>query len=428
MITNGYNPDWAPDGRRIVFERRGEIWVADANGSNQYRLDGLPTQDMAIMPRRPIFSPDGKTIAYFHAPTSPLGDWWLVPSDGGSTWQLTFDEARNGWATWSTDGKHLIASSQRAGSRTLWSIPVAGGEPKPVLFGAGDDDTPAVWKDKLIYSTRQDRFTLCVTNFATGETEELFSSSNDVVMPRFSPDETEIAFFAMLETGDTQVLAVPRHGGQERSVTADIGARNQIQEWSADGNAMYFYRTKPTPAFMKNDARGGPSEIVADGWSWIKENSARVHPSKPKIIYSRLDRGVATETMIHDLTDGSDAVFPIVLDSATWSRAGDRVAGNRSDQQLVVCDEFGTKCEQLGQWGLGPIWSSDDQTLFFERFSELGLEIFSIELSDKSTTLIGEVGPILPAGLFYDVSRNLEVAWVRWERGTGVLWLTSFSE
>lgn len=430
LIAAGANPDWAPDGRRFLFERRGEIWLADADGSNQNRIEGIPTNDLSLLiQRRPVFSPDGESIAYFHAPTSPLGDWWVVPVGGGTPRQLTFDKARSGWATWSADGKYLVASTQRAGSKTLWQFPLAGGDPKPLLVGAGDDDTPAIWNDKLIYSSRQDRYTLCVTDFDSNETREVFSSANDVVMPRFSPDESEIAFFAMLESGDVQVLAVPTAGGQERFVTSDTGARNQIGEWSSDGSAMYFYRAEPSPAFMRNDARGGPGEIMADGWTWIKENGAQVHPTKPKIIYSRLDRGFASETIVRDLTDGSDTAFPVVLIGAKWSHGGDRIAGSQSAPQgeIVVCAESGTNCEGLGQHGWDPVWSGDDRHIFFWQRRGDDLEIFFVDVADKSVVRQGRIGPIAPLGSFYDVSAQGHVAWIRYDRGIGELWLTSLS-
>ena len=38
-------------------------------------------------------------------------------------------------------------SSARAGSRTLWQIPVDGGEPSPLTTGAGEDDQPDLTAD-----------------------------------------------------------------------------------------------------------------------------------------------------------------------------------------------------------------------------------------------------------------------------------------
>ena len=341
---------------------------------------------------------------------------------------MTFDKARGGWATWTSDSQFLVISSQRAGSKTLWKIPIRGGAPQPVLTGAGDYDGAAVAGDKLIYASRQDRYTLCVTDPATGQTAEVFSSPNDMLMPRYSPDGTEIAFFAMLQDGDTQVLAVPREGGQERHVTTDAGARNAAHNWSANGNSMYFYRTEPAAAFMKNDANGGPAEIVVDGWNWIKENDAQVHPHKQKIIYSSLDRGRAVSTMIHNLSDGTDRIFATTLRQPKWSHSGEMIVGIKPSEsvlELIVCDEFGSGCRSLGEGGWEPTWSKDDSRVYFKRWMSDGYSVMSVSIDDGTVSAHTHIGPVLPTGGYIDVSESGEIAWIRYERGTGELWLTS---
>ena len=179
---------------------------------------------------------------------------------------------------------------------------------------------------------------------------------------------------------------------------------------------------------MQNDAHGGPAEIVADGWNWIKENGAQVHPTKPKIIYSRMDRVRATATMIRDLSNGTDTVFPELLYRPKWSHRGDMIAGMRHSQEqwdeLVVCDEQGIDCRSLGQNGWEPTWSRDDARLFFQRPGPNGMAILSVSIVEGEVEQHGTIGPILPIGSFYDVSAEHEIVWVRYDRGTAELWLT----
>ena len=56
-------PSWSPDGGSIVFvsDRDGnfEIYVMNADGSNQRRLTNNPAEDIA-----PSWSPDGRYIAF----------------------------------------------------------------------------------------------------------------------------------------------------------------------------------------------------------------------------------------------------------------------------------------------------------------------------------------------------------------------------
>jgi len=53
-----YEPAWSPDGRRIAFQRSGEIAVVDADGSN---LRVLTSVDGAV---EPAWSPDSRSIVF----------------------------------------------------------------------------------------------------------------------------------------------------------------------------------------------------------------------------------------------------------------------------------------------------------------------------------------------------------------------------
>jgi hypothetical protein len=61
IIEDADAPSWSPDKSLIAFARHGDVWVADWRGENQKRLTSTGSLEAGV---NPVFSPDGKWIAY----------------------------------------------------------------------------------------------------------------------------------------------------------------------------------------------------------------------------------------------------------------------------------------------------------------------------------------------------------------------------
>jgi Tol biopolymer transport system component len=79
VVEGGRNPNWSSDGKRLVFEREYDIWVANADGGDQHKLEGVPSTDNLLADRMPSFSPDGSLIAFFQNDKGPIGDYSCCP-------------------------------------------------------------------------------------------------------------------------------------------------------------------------------------------------------------------------------------------------------------------------------------------------------------------------------------------------------------
>jgi flagellin len=73
IAANGAAPRWSANGKRITFERGGDIWVMSANGSNQLRVTRATSFEAT-----PSFSPDGRWILFQSDREDPgMGDYGI---------------------------------------------------------------------------------------------------------------------------------------------------------------------------------------------------------------------------------------------------------------------------------------------------------------------------------------------------------------
>jgi imidazolonepropionase-like amidohydrolase/Tol biopolymer transport system component len=122
------NLDVSNDGKEIVFDMLGDIYVMPITGGTATLLSGGIAFDV-----QPRFSPNGKYISY----TSDKGggdNIWIMNRDGSNKRQVTKENFRllNN-ATWMPDSEYLIARKHYTGTRSLgagemWMYSIHGGE------------------------------------------------------------------------------------------------------------------------------------------------------------------------------------------------------------------------------------------------------------------------------------------------------------
>ena len=76
-----YDPRWSPDGNQIAFVEADDIYVIDVDGGNKTNLTNNPDPIQSSDPR---WSPDGNRIAFVET-----GDIYLMDVDGSNQRPLT---------------------------------------------------------------------------------------------------------------------------------------------------------------------------------------------------------------------------------------------------------------------------------------------------------------------------------------------------
>ena len=113
--------------QNLAFVYAGDIWVANRDGSSPRRLTSSPAEENS-----PIFSPDGKLIA-FSANYENNDDVYFIPVSGGQPQRLTWHPGPDIPTGWAPDGKAVTMVSTRetdhGRSGQLYHASINGGLP-----------------------------------------------------------------------------------------------------------------------------------------------------------------------------------------------------------------------------------------------------------------------------------------------------------
>jgi Tol biopolymer transport system component len=117
--------DLAPDGRAIVFDLLGDLYVGDAAGGAARRITSGTAFDS-----QPVYSPDGRQIAYL-SDASGAENLWLADADGSHARAVSTldDDPIFSSPEWSPDARSLYVSRYRADLNAfeLWRYDVSSG-------------------------------------------------------------------------------------------------------------------------------------------------------------------------------------------------------------------------------------------------------------------------------------------------------------
>jgi Tol biopolymer transport system component len=317
----------SPDGQRIAYVDRGQLWVRELDELTPRRVSSSERADA------PFWSPDGGSIGFFDQQALELRS---VPLAGGET--RTICDLPRSWventATWGTTGS--IVFGTRSGQ--LYEVPELGGQPRLRL-------APGVSRDVVGFKYPQflpggDRL-LAVASRAEGEPGVVIVTGEEwtwvpglehgLWFVTYSPSGH---LLASGPTQDTGVWAVPfspqsgRAGGEPFRVS-ETGVYPMA---SRDGTLMYVTQGLEQLAWVDREGR----TIASIGQPQPEISQPAISPDGRQVAVAAVEDG-RSDIWVHDSDRGTK--WPLTADAPwdsqpAWAPSGETIALTSGRREL----------------------------------------------------------------------------------------------
>jgi imidazolonepropionase-like amidohydrolase/Tol biopolymer transport system component len=344
-------PRWAsvsPDGRQVVFETLGKLWVKPVAGGAPKRL---VSSDEAEFELFPSWSRDGKTVVFVGWTDAGLGHIRTVAAGGGAAKDVLAQPGHYAFPRFSPDGKTVVFERRRSGGLTSsrWTqdpgvyrvasgggaaVRIAKGAAEP-QFGAADDRVFMVAEDK---GKRQ-----LVSTDLNGQARHVHATGemvNDYVV---SPDGQNVAFrqnyeaFVMPLLPGTQDVSVDEKGGP-LPVTRVSGEGADFIHWSHGGRQVHW-SLGPTLFTADADALYAQAPAVPDADKGADKDAGKFKPPTSGLSLS-MEVAADKPTGVVALTGARIVTMAAkdggIIDNGTIVIRGDRIVAVGPRGQVAI--------------------------------------------------------------------------------------------
>jgi DNA-binding winged helix-turn-helix (wHTH) protein/Tol biopolymer transport system component len=326
-----YGFTWSPDGKFIRFGMDGRIWEMSSGGSGPHEV--LPGWRPGSLQCCGRWTPDGKFFLFLHKdlPLQPGGEIWALDERRGlfrrppaKPIQLAGGPISWGRPFPGKDGKTIFAEGQTPRGELSRFDPKTK-QFQPFLGGISAQGVVFSKDGKSIAYVSFPEGSLWKANRDGSNPVQLTDPPMLILLPRWSPDGTQIAFWAYTPDVGEGNYTVSSEGGSPPKLLPGNNGRQEFPYWSPDGRKIAFNdnlpvkgrRDKEVIRILDLDTRQaatvpGPDDL----------NAPRFSPDGRHLL-----AGAGDQLMIFDFRtqQWSELGRKGLVDSAEWSTDGQSI-------------------------------------------------------------------------------------------------------
>ena len=404
----------SPDGTQIAFSSSDQLHLRRMDEMVSVPIDGTRGR-----PTAPVFSPDGRSLAYVDGLSGILH---RIGVEGGTPISITqgssvFAQTSNS-LTWQEEDTIMFTIQGR-----IMSVSAVGGDPEVLVEAYDEASSNLTVQDPqilpggewVLFSLANAQAALSgrvvVASISSGEQRTLFEGGTNA---RYVP--TGHIVYALADD-----LMARRFDVNTLEVGDAIPVLEGIQRTSDNVNAHYYTSGEGTLVYALLRGSSLDRDLAFIGRDQVVERLGlppgeyrhpRVSPDARRLAVERLDAGLS-QIFVYDLS-GETQIQPLTREGSNsypvWTPDSQRLAftSNRDGTTSLWWQraDGSELAEQLtfaegGSAHQATSWSQDGQTLAFDKNTEGQVDVWTLSLESMETTAFDETpGSTQQAGAF----------------------------
>ncbi len=227
----------------IALAGAGAWWIWGRAEQPPQAVTFLRLTDFDGLEDSPSFSPDGKYVAFISDSTGSR-QVWLRLLAGGPPLQITNGSGAHLEPRWSQDSSSIIYLTpppEGNAQGTLWEVSALGGAPRQLVSSMSGADVSHDGKRLTFFRLNNNETQLIVSDRDGSDPRVVMHAVTTFSyrQPRWSPNDSEIAYLHNQENWADDIYVVAAGGGAPRRVTNESTLMGGLA-WSPDGDHLVY--------------------------------------------------------------------------------------------------------------------------------------------------------------------------------------------